>query len=184
MEFIKENLQGLREANRDRTCPTTIGSLKDAINYYRSKKGGTISGNQSLYDQMMNEDAFKASFDPEHGIIIQGIKEKMIAAVDSGNSVKNDSNSRKAFKCATLGAYSLNIEYDFVPVKGLNNVQLHLFGSDLWDFAEAQCNGDIHQKARTFWRNLTHEVIPKMLAGDGKEYTITYDFNITIPITI
>lgn len=184
MDFIKENVTGLYEANKDPTCPDSIGSLKDAINYYRSKKGGTIAGNQSLFDEMMEEESFKACFDPKNGTVIKGIEEKMRKAVDSQAPVTNAPNSRRAFKCATLGAYSINIEYNFVPVKGLNNVQIHLFGSDKWDFEKAQSNGDFAQKVHTFWRNLTHETIPKLLAGKGVEYTITYDFTITVPITI
>lgn len=184
MDFIKDNLEGLREANKDPTCPETIGSLKDAINYYRSQKGGTIAGNQSLFDEMMEEESFKACFNPENGTVIKGIEEKMKKAVDSSSLVSNAPNSRRAFKCATLGAYSINIEYSFIPVKGVNNVQIHLFGSDKWDFEKAQANGDFNQKVRIFWRNLTHETIPKLLAGKGKEYTNTYDFTITVPITI
>ena len=55
-----------------------------------------------------------------------------------------------------------------------NNITIHFSGYDSWDF-------DWNDKAG-FWYNVSQEFIPSIVAGKGKSFKITYDFNENITI--
>lgn len=158
----------------------SISNITEALKHYRSKKGGSVSGNENLFDEMKSDKSFQKYFSasPE-GEIIQEIKKKVEESLkNNGGDIQNSKNERKALQCMTLGCYCINIEYNHTPVHGDNTVNIRLFGSDKWDFETS--------KNASWFRNLTHETIPKLLARyhgqDGIPFDITYDF--TLPVVI
>ena len=70
--------------------------------------------------------------------------------------------------------YKLNIEYNHKVSVGVNYVELHLFGSDKWDFETSKDKG--------VFKNLTQEIIPGKIAWDWKLFDINYDFKYIIKI--
>jgi hypothetical protein len=162
------------KANGIKGTPTTIGSLTDAIVYWRSNQGGSVSGNQTLYAEMQRDASFIACFGPS-GTVTQAIKAKIQKALRSGEStISAEAGSYRGLSCKTLGSYRLDIQYNHGVSKGLNQVRLALSGSDRWDFDENPNKGWFH--------NLFNEWIPSLFAGKGTPFTITYSFQITLQI--
>lgn len=147
-----------------------INSLTDACSHYRSKAGGQVKANPQLYEEMKNSSSFKNKFIPE---MIKILKDKIIKA-DVGTLIKSAPGSNRPLSCTTMGMYKLNIEYCHKVTVGVNYVELHLFGSDKWDFETSKDKG--------FFKNLTQEIIPGLIAGKGKPFDITYDFKYTVQI--
>lgn len=153
---------------------SSIGNLTDALAHYRSKAGGRVPANESLINEMKNDSTFKSNFG-SNGSVVKGIQSKIQEALRNGNSiVENAPGSRRGMNCDTLGSYSASIEYKHHVTPGKNSVKIRLFGSDCWDFEPSD--------AHSWFGNLTKEIIPGMLAGDGKPFDITYDFTITVEI--
>ncbi len=146
-----------------------IGSLTDACSHYRSNKGGLVKANPYLYQEMKADSSFKNFVNEMTNILTNKVKNAKV-----GDVIQNAPNSNRGLKCTTMGAYKLNIEYKHKVAAGMNNINLHLFGLDLWDFEPSDDKG--------WFRNLTTETIPGLVAGKGTPFDITYDFNYSIQI--
>ena len=142
----------------------------DACSHYRSKVGGVVKANSNLYEEMKKDKSFFNKFIPE---MIKILSDKIIKT-DVGTFIQSAPNSNRPLNCSTMGMYKLNIEYNHKVSVGVNYVELHLFGSDKWDFQTSKDKG--------VFKNLTQEIIPGMIAGDGKPFDISYDFKYTIKI--
>ena len=156
-------------ANKKDMSKVGIGSLSDACSHFRSKTGGQVKANSSLYSEMKNDKTFKDFVNEMTNILTNKVKNAKV-----GDKIQNAPNSNRPVKCTTMGAYKLNIEYNHKVNAGTNNIELHLYGSDLWDFQPSDDKG--------WFQNLTTEIIPGMIAGDGTPFDITYDFKYVIQI--
>jgi hypothetical protein len=169
-----DDFEAWMKANGIKGIPTTIGSLTDAIVYWRSARGGSVAGNQTLYAEMQQDASFTGCFGPS-GSVTQMIKGKIQEALRSGQStISAGAGSYRGLNCHTLGSYRLDIQYNHRVSKGLNQVRVALSGSDRWDFDTNPNKGLVH--------NLFHEWIPSLFAGKGTPFTITYGFQITLQI--
>ena len=147
-----------------------IGSLTDACSHYRSNAGGKVKANSNLYKEMKNDKSFYNKFVGE----MTDILTKKVLNANVGDIIQNAPNSDRPVSCTTMGMYKLNIEYNHKVTVGVNYIELHLYGSDLWDFQPS--------KDKSWFKNLTNEIIPGMVAGKGTPFEITYDFKYTINI--
>jgi hypothetical protein len=173
---ILDDFGSWMKANRTTTVPRSIGNLTDAIVYWRSGRGGTVPGNEDLYEEMQSDSSFEDCFGPD-GSITELLESKIRKALRSGaRRISAPPGSFRGLRCATLGSYRLDIDYDHAVSRRLNEVGVQLSGSDLWDFETNPNEGFVH--------NLCNEWIPEMMAGEGKPFSITYDFTITISIEI
>jgi hypothetical protein len=164
------------KANFIEEIPTTIGSLADAIVYWRSNQGGTVPGNETLYAEMLAHSSFDGAFGSS-GSVTKVIKKKIQDAIQSRQAtISAAPGSYCGLTCTTLGSYRLDIAYNHRVSKGENEVQLMLSGSDRWDFDTNPNKGLFH--------NLFHEWIPSVFAGKGTPFFITYDFAITIQVEV
>lgn len=155
---------------------TSIGNLNDALAHYRSKAGGRIPANESLFKEMKSDPSFKKNFGPK-GNVVKGIQTKIANALRNGEkTVSNEIGSRRGMNCRTLGSYSASIEYNHPVSSGKNIVSIRLYGYDCWDFEPSE--------AHNWFGNLTQEIIPGIIAGNGKPFDITYDFTIQVEITV
>ena len=161
---------------------TTIGGLKEAIAYWRSKKGGTVKASNKLIEEM------KAAMlgDRENpGVLVEvlnGINKKIKQAKkDKTYHIKNEPGSYRGSWCLTLGSFQIFIAYDYdfsvEPERKDHKINFHFWGKDTWDFEPKKKQwydvlGHID--------NLIEEKIPSMVAGDGKPFVITYDFYWTL----
>ena len=157
---------------------TTIGNIFNAIDYWRSKKGGTVKAN----DQLINE--IKVYMWGEHecpGVmqkVLNGVMKKIKQAKNDGTyHVCNEPGSYRGCWCPTLGSFAFNIEYDYdfscEPERKKHRINFHLWGRDTWDFETTKCEWydiPIHL------RNIFEEQIPSLIAGDGEPFDITYNF--------
>jgi hypothetical protein len=163
------------KANGIHAVPATIGNLTDAIVYWRSKRGGSISGNEKLYTEMKAHSSFRECFGPS-GSVTQLIKTKVQEALRTGQAtISSPPESYRGLACQTLGSYRLDIAYNHSVSPGLNRVELTLSGSDRWDFDTSP--------NQSVFRNLFHEWIPSLFAGKGTPFGITYRFTITLDIS-
>ena len=165
VDMIKAGFANPRNMSKD-----GIGSLTEACSHYRSNAGGTVKANSKLYEEMKNDNSFKNKFISE----MIGILKKKIIDSDVGTFIQSAPGSNRPLSCSTMGMYKLNIEYRHEVKVGINNVVLHLFGSDKWDFEPSKDKG--------FFKNLTQEIIPGWVAGKGTPFDITYDFKYTVQI--
>ena len=155
-----------------------IGGLIDAINYWRSKKGGTVRANNDLINEMKSH-MYGTPSDP--GVLIEvlkGVKDKIKQAKKNKTyHIKSAPGSYRGCWCPTLGSFSFNIEYDYdfsdEPERKDHTINFHFWGYDTWDF----------EPKKVEWydlpghlSNLVEEKIPSLIAGDGKPFDITYDF--------
>lgn len=157
-------------ANPKNKSEEGIGSLTDACSHYRSKAGGKVKANSSLYEEMKNDSSFCKKFINE----MTDILTKKVLNANVGDTIRSAPDSNRPANCTTMGMYKLNIEYNHKVTVGKNDIVLHLYGSDLWDFKPSKDKG--------FLKNLTNEIIPGMIAGDGTPFEIIYDFKYTINI--
>ena len=162
---------------------TTIGGLGDAINYWRSKKGGTVKANNKLIQEMKS---FMYGT-PEHpgvllGDVLNGVKKKIKQAKkDKTYHIKSAPGSYRGCWCPTLGSFAFNIQYDYdfsdEPERKHHKINFHFWGYDTWDFEPKKVQWyDIPGHLN----NLIEEKIPNMVAGDGKPFDISYDFYWTL----
>jgi len=144
---------------------SSISNITDALSHYRGGSGNTVPANQNLINEMKNDGTYKK--------MIKELKE-IIKNKITQNTIKNKETisaapgSRRGLRCGCLGSYSVNINYSFIPRNGNNNISIHFSGYDTWDF-------EWNDKAG-FLYNVTQEVIPSKIAGEGKPFKITYDF--------
>ena len=162
---------------------TTIGSLKDAIDYWRSKKGGKVKANEKLINEMKY---YMYGTPDEPGVLVSdvlvGIKKKIKEAKKNKTyHIKSAPGSYRGSWCLTLGSFAFNIEYDYdfsdEPDRKKHKIEFHFWGYDTWDFEKKKVKwynlpGHLH--------NLVEETIPSLIAGDGKPFDITYDFYWTL----
>ena len=146
-----------------------IGSVGDACSHYRSNAGGVVKANSRLYEEMKKHKSFHAFIEE-----MKNILRKKIEDTDLDSYVRNHPESNRPLHCATMGAYKLNIEYNHKVTIGVNYVTLHLYGEDLWDFKPSPDKGLL--------KNLFDEIIPGIIAGRGKEFSISYDFHYTVEV--
>ena len=165
IDMIKSAFANPQDKSRD-----GIGSLVYACSHYRSQAGVVVKTNSNIYEEMKIDEIFKNKFIPE----MIGILKSKITDTDVGSSIASAPNSNRPVSCSTMGMYKLNIEYNHKVTVGINYVELHLFGSDLWDFEPSKDKG--------VFKNLTQEIIPGLVAGKGKPFSISYDFKYTIEI--
>ena len=153
---------------------SSISNLTDALAHYRSKAGGSVPASQALIEEMKCQPSFQNTFGP-NGDVTRGIANKIHDALNQGRShVQSEPGSRRGLSCHTLGSYSVNIEYNHPVCHGENRVNVHLWGYDSWDFED--------NKGYNAFENFIKERIPGFIAGDGKAFNITYDFNHIITI--
>ena len=110
--------------------------------------------------------------------VLRGVMKKIKQAKkDKTYHVKNAPNSYRGSWCLTLGSFAFNIEYDYdfssEPERKKHKINFHLWGSDLWDFERQKAK---QYDVPTHLYNLFEEYIPSLVAGDGKPFTVTYDF--------
>ena len=93
---------------------TEIGGLNDAINYWRSKKGGTVKANSNLISEMKS---YMLGTPQDPGVLIDvlnGVKNKIKQAKkDKSYHIKSAPGSYRGCWCPTLGSFAFNIEYDY-----------------------------------------------------------------------
>ncbi len=150
---------------------TSISNITDALSHYRGGSGNTVYANQNLINEMKSDDTYKNMINELKGIIKQKITQDKI---NNRETISAAPGSRRGLRCGCLGSYSVNISYSFIPINGNNNINIHFSGYDNWDF---EWNKDAN-----FFYNITQEVIPSMVAGKGKPFKITYDFDDNISI--
>lgn len=157
---------------------TSISSLKEALSHYRSKAGGTVPASSTLIEEMKNDAHFKKDIFGPDGKITKIIKKKIEDALKSNvKEIRSQPGSYTGgLWCTTLGGYSISIDYVHKPIKGENNVNLHLYGKDKWDFAKVEGASKIH--------NFMHETLPGIIAGDGTDFYISYDFYYNLKINV
>ena len=146
-----------------------IGSIGDACSHYRSKAGGVVRANSRLYEEMKKDKSFEAFISE-----MQGILRGKIENADLDSYIRNFPESNRPLNCTTMGAYKLNIEYNHKVTIGVNYVDLHLFGEDLWDFKPSPDKGIL--------KNFFDEIIPGAVAGEGVEFSISYYFYYTVKV--
>jgi len=154
------------------TTKTYISDIFDAIEHYRGKSGKTVYADSTLISEIKSAGDYKDMIKDLKGTI----KNKITATkIKNGTVIKAASGSNRGSWCLTLGSHLLNIDYSFVPKYGNNNVSIHFWGSDRWDFENNENYG--------FIKNLIEERIPSLIAGDGKPFDVKYDFYDTITVT-
>ncbi|ORX48950.1 hypothetical protein BCR36DRAFT_584070 [Piromyces finnis] len=100
----------------------------------------------------------------------QTIKNKIsIDKIINKETISAAQGSRRGIWCLTLGSYSVDIDYNFIPVIGWNTVKIHFSGYDIWDFEWNNQKG--------FWYNFVEEKLPEVCVGSGKSFKITYKFD-------
>ena len=149
----------------------SISNLTDALSHYRGNSGKTVPANQNLINEMKNDKTYKEMIDSLKVTIKNKITQDKI---NKGETISAAPGSRRGLRCGCLGSYSLNIDYSFIPRNGSNNINIHFWGYDRWDFEWNNNKG--------FFHNLKNEFLPSLFAGKGTPFDITYDFydNITI----
>ena len=161
---------------------TEINGLTDAINYWRSKKGGTVKAGGKLIEEMKNNMIGTPHEPGPLREVLNGVKKKIKQAKnDKTYHVKSSPGSYRGGWCPTLGCFAFNIEYDYdfsnEPERKNHQIKFHFWGSDTWDFEPKKVKKyDIFGHIN----NLIEEKIPSMIAGDGKPFDITYDFYWTL----
>ena len=150
----------------------TVSSTTGALLHYKSKSGDIVTPSDSLYKKMKEDDSYKEMIKD----LKKGIKEKITdEKIRKGETISAAPGSYRGLKCMPLGSYLVYIDYSFVPKKGDNKVKLHFWGSNPWDFEYVEDQG--------LWYNIKNEIIPGMIAGDGKTYDIVYDFYDEVTVT-
>ena len=152
---------------------TEIGGLRDAINYWRTKKGGTVKANNKLIEEIKKSMTKSLNKDIIPGVINKIKQSKK----DKTYHVKNAPGSRRGYWCLTLGSFSINIEYDYdfksEPGRKKHEIKFHFYGYDTWDF---ECKKVAWYNIPGHLNNLVEEIIPNKIAGDGTPFNVTYDF--------
>jgi len=146
-----------------------IANLRQATSHWRSCAGGVVRAHSLLYEEMKNHPSFSGFISEMEGILRGKIED-----TDVDSYIKNAPDSNRSLKCPTMGHYKLNIEYNHKVNIGVNYVNLHLYGEDLWDFEYAF--------DKSFLDNLKNQILPLMVAGNGRKFSISYDFNYTVKV--
>ena len=143
---------------------TSISNGTDALSHYRGGSGETVPANGDLISEMKNDKSFKEMINNLKKLIRNKITDEKI---DNEITISAANGSRRGIRCATLGSYSVNIDYSFIPTYGQNYIVLHFDGSDTWDFEWNENKG--------FFHNMANEFIPGLIAGKGTPFDITYE---------
>jgi len=151
--------------------PATLESISDlteAIAHYRGGSGKDVPLNREGISELMDHDSFKD--------FIKELKQNLSSKVSKakvGDNIKSDHGSYRGLNSYVLGSYSLHIYYNFNVKSGTNYIIVHFWGTNPWDFKKTG-NG--------IWYDLWHEDLPNFAVGDGKDFTIDYDFYYRITV--
>ena len=161
---------------------TSINSFQDALNHYRSGKGGTVAAGPGLIAEMKAD----KSFDSMLQNLSQGISAKLLSVKTNETSgiVSNSLGAYRGLEAyPTLGSYRLDIKYNanWTATEWIkesdgrysrvvsSNFTIYFSGENAWDFEWNENYG--------IFKNITQELIPGYIAGstgNPKNFTITY----------
>ena len=150
---------------------SSISNITDALSHYRGRSGNTVPANHNLINEMKNDGTYKKMITELKNIIKNKITPNKIK---NRETISAAPGSRRGLRCGCLGSYSVDIDYSFIPTYGINKITIYFSGYDTWDFEWNDNAG--------FLYNVTQEVIPSMVAGEGKPFNITYNFQDNIEI--
>jgi len=172
----------------------SIDNMCQAIQHYKKKEGGTVKASSYLINNLKNyESCFffdKKTYQKIKTEVEEKITQKIIEKLKKGKkkfTIQNSPNSFRSGWYLALGSYVVNIEYekeiDVSNIKSYNfEFTVHFYGEDRWDFEEKDCL-NIYDIS-CFLHNLVEEKLPHWAVGDGKEFTVSYDFYDTINVNL
>ena len=161
---------------------TSINSFQDALNHYRSGKGGTVAAGPGLIAEMKADKTFASMLQN----LSQRISEKLLTAKtnETSGTVSNSPGAYRGLEAyPTLGSYRLDIEYNanWTATKWekesdgrysrlvSSSFTVYFSGENAWDFK--------WNENYNFIQNVTQELLAGYIAGSvgkPKDFIITY----------
>jgi len=153
----------------------SISNIFEALAHYRAQSGLTVPANQCLINDLKSKSDFINMKEELKNTIKTKITDDKIM---KKSKIKASEGSRRGLWYLTLGHYSVDINYEFIPKYGRNSFNINYSGYDTWDFEHVKIpnNLSVFEKLKLYVHNFLEDIF-SLCAGEGKPFNITYNFD-------